>query len=293
MDVVAKQITVTKITALFVVLMSARLSGAQPSPQTLQAFDAYVAQAEARIAHKRGSKTMFLSLDLLSAEKRSEIVNRLKSGEIVIERQGNDRPGNGKQEDAPAETPGGLIHDWSGVVFIPGATIGQVLAVVQDYDHMTRYYAPDVMQSRLISRSGDDMRVFMRMRKHKVITVVLDTEYDVHYGRIDAAHQFSSSRSTRVTEVADADAGSERAAGQDHGFMWKLNSYWAFEQADGGVYVECEAISLTRDIPAGLGWLIGPFVNSIPRESLEFTLSRTKAALRSEAGPNPEIVQAK
>lgn len=293
MDVVPRQIAVVKIVALCVVLMSAQLSGAQPSPQTVKAFEAYVAKAEGRIAQERKSTQTFLSLDSLSAAKRNETVDRLRSGEIVILRQENDRQGNAPVEIHDALIPGGLIHDWTGVVFIPGATVEQVLAVVQDYDHMTRYFAPDVMQSRLISRSGDDMRVFMRMRKQKVITVVLDTEYDVHYGRIDAAHQFSFSRSTRVTEVANAGAADEHAVVQDHGFMWRLNSYWAFEQADGGVYVECEAISLTRDIPAGLGWLIGPFVNSIPRESLEFTLSRTKAALRGGMQPKPEIVQSR
>jgi hypothetical protein len=45
------------------------------------------------------------------------------------------------------------------------------------------------------------------------------------------------------------------------------------------VYVQLEAISLTRDIPDGLGWLIRPFVTSIPRESLAFTLTRTREAL--------------
>jgi len=196
---------------------------------------------------------------------------RLKPGEIVISKQG----------DKPSEIPGGLIHDWVGTVFIPKATIGQVLSLIQDYDHSSRTYSPDVVQSRLVSHQGDDFQVFMRLKKHKVITVVLDTEYDVHYSRLDAAHQYSISRSTRVSEVADPGTHSERAlpAGHDHGFMWRLNSYWAFEQLDDGVVIECEAVSLTRDIPAGLGWMIGPFVNSIPRESLQFTLDATRKAL--------------
>jgi hypothetical protein len=69
--------------------------------------------------------------------------------------------------------------------------------------------------------------------------------------------------------------------------MWRLNSYWAFEQSDDGVLVECEAISLTRDIPTGLAWMIGPFVNSIPRESLEFTLGATRKALAGKGGNSP------
>ena len=160
----------------------------------------------------------------------------------------------------------------------------RVIDMVRDYDHLARYYSPDVMQSRLISGHSDDLHVFMRLRKQKVVTVVLDTEYDVHYGRLDAAHRYSTSRSTRVAEIEDAGTSSEHAlpAGRDHGYMWRLNSYWAFEQVEGGVLVQCEAISLTRDIPAGLNWVIGPFVNSIPRESLQFTLTATRAALNEK-----------
>jgi hypothetical protein len=58
-----------------------------------------------------------------------------------------------------------------------------------------------------------------------------------------------------------------------------MNTYWRFEEKDGGTYVESESISLTRDIPTGLGLLVGPFVNSIPRESLTFTLATTRSAV--------------
>jgi hypothetical protein len=115
-----------------------------------------------------------------------------------------------------------------------------------------------------------------------VITVVVDSEYDTHYGRLDATHQYSFSRSTRVTEIANPGEPNEHAVaeGQEHGFMWRLNTYWRFVQSDEGVTVACEAISLSRDVPAGLAWLIGPFIQNIPRESLHFTLNSTRNALR-------------
>jgi len=167
-------------------------------------------------------------------------------------------------------------------VFIPGVNVEQVVSRVKDYDHLERYYTPHVMGSRLVSQKGDEFHVFVRLREHKIITVVLDTEYDVHYGRLDATHQYSISRSTRVSEIADPGSASEHVLtnGRDHGFMWRLNTYWAFEQEADGVVVECEAISLTRDIPSGLAWLIGPFVSGIPRESLQFTLEATRSATR-------------
>lgn len=240
-------------------------------PETSQAFDHYIAQAEARITEQRSQTNRFLRLDSLPAEQRSEMLRRLHQGKVVIE----------KAADTPEAIPGGLIHDWQGWVFIPGVAVEQVVGLIRDYDHLSRYYSPDVLQSRLVSASGDDLHVYMRLQKHKVVTVVLDTEYDVHYGRIDAAHQYSISRSTRVSEIENPGGPNERALslGHDHGYMWRLNSYWAFEQADDGVMVQCEAISLTRDIPTGLAWLIGPLVNSIPRESLEFTLTATRNAM--------------
>jgi hypothetical protein len=260
--------------ALILAILTGGTSIAQQA-ETEREFDRYIADAESRIAQQRSSRDSFLQLNSSAAGKREEALSRLKRGEIVID----------KRADGAKAIRGGLLHDWVGTVFIPSASVEQVLDVVKDYDHTAHYYSPDVMSSRLTSRQGDDLHVFMRLRKHKVVTVVLDTEYDVHYARLDESHQYSFSRSTRVSEVADPGTANEHdlAKGKDHGFMWRLNTYWAFEQAEGGVFVECEAISLTRDIPNGLDWLIGPFVNGIPRESLEFTLDATRRAINAVA----------
>jgi hypothetical protein len=251
-------------------------AGRAQQKQTTDAFDRYITAAERRVTRARGKSDSFLRIDALSAPQRTEVMERLRRGEVVIEKQG----------ETPSAISGGLIHDWVGTVLIPKVTLAQVLALVQDYDHSHQHYAPDVMKSRLVSHSGDDFQVFMRLHKHKVVTVVLDTEYNVHYGRLDTTHQLSFSRSTRVSEIANPGTADERTltAGHDHGFMWRLNSYWAFEQVDDGVLIECEAISLTRDIPSGLGWMIGPFVNGIPRESLQFTLGATRNALVKAPG---------
>ena len=157
----------------------------------------------------------------------------------------------------------------------------QVLTLLQDYDHHSIYYSPEVTKSKMLEHSGDDFNVYFRLTRKKIITVVLDTEYEVHYQRLDATRAQSRSYSTRVVEIEHPGEPNERAMppGNDDGFMWRLYSYWRFSEADHGVYVQCEAISLTRDIPTGLNWLIGPFIESIPRESLDFTLGSTRAAV--------------
>jgi hypothetical protein len=181
------------------------------------------------------------------------------------------------------EAPDGLIHHWIGAVFVRHANLQQVVALVQDYDHHQDIYKPTVARSKLISRDGNNFKMFYRLREKKIITVTLDTNHDVQYFPLDSTHCRSRSVSTRIAEVANADQSGEyeKPVGQDGGFLWRMNSYWRFEQKDGGVYVESESISLTRDIPIGLGWLIKPFVSSIPRESLLFTLSATRSAVEA------------
>jgi hypothetical protein len=247
------------------------VAAAQPGPETLAAFDGYVAQAEAQIRQEESSPDSFLSPPLNTVPGRTELEARLRRGEVLVERRGV----------TPTEIPGGLIHHWRGITFIPNATIAQVFTVLQDYDHLARYYRPQIVASRLISRNGDDFHISMRLSEHKIVTVVLDTAYEVQYGRLDAVHQYSLARSTRIAEIANAGERAEYplAEGYDHGFLWRLNTYWRFVQRVDGVFVQCEAISLTRDVPTGLGWLIGPFVKNIPRESLQFSLRSTRAAV--------------
>jgi hypothetical protein len=142
------------------------------------------------------------------------------------------------------------------------------------------------MKSTVTRRAGHDYKISLRLRKHKVITVVLDADYDVRFSLVDQTHALVRSYSTRITEIGNPGQTNEHEipASQDHGFLWRLNTYWRLVEIDGGVYAQCEAISLTRDVPAGLGWMVGPFIESIPRESLLFTLNSTREAL-SHSGP--------
>ncbi len=252
-------------------MTAATPAGVVPSAKAAKAFDDYVAKAEQQIRREESSVESFVILPPATTEGREA---SLRGGEVLVEQRGN----------TPAKTPGGMIHHWVGTVFVPNTTVAQVLAVVQDYDHLTRSYAPEVIASRLISREGDDFYISLRTRDQKVVTVVLDSEYQVHYGRLDAAHQFSMSRSGRISEVADAGSPREHAVAdaENHGYLWRLNSYWKFVQASDGVIVQCEAISLTRNIPTGLGWLIAPLVREIPGESLKATLSATRDAVAAQ-----------
>jgi hypothetical protein len=182
------------------------------------------------------------------------------------------------------EAEDGLIHDWVGATFIPRVTLRQVIEFVQNYNHHQDFYKPEVVRSKLVSRQGDLFKVYLRLQKTKVITVVLDTDYSVTYKSLDSHRTVSRSYSTRIAEVANPGKPDEHAlpAGEDHGFLWRLYTYWRFAEQEGGVYMECEAISLTRGIPTLLGPIIRPFVKELPLESLERTLRGTRLGLASQ-----------
>ena len=182
---------------------------------------------------------------------------------------------------SPVQIPNGLIHDWIGAAFVAGTTVEKTLALVQDYDNHKNIYKPEVMDSRLITHNGNDFTIYLRLLKKKIITVVLDTDHDVHYQRVKDDQWFCRSYTTRIAEVDDAGTAKEKVYPPDtgYGFMWRLYSYWKFMGDAGGVIVECRAISLSRDIPLGLGWIIEPIVKNLPKESLIKTLKDTRQAL--------------
>jgi hypothetical protein len=245
------------------VVLAFPVCGAELKPATVGEFDRYIRETEQRLA----DASVFLWADASADRER-----RVKSGEVVVE------PFRGKPV---TEVSDGLVHDWVGSVFIPGVTLERTLAMVRDYDHHKDVYKPEVIDSRVILQTGNEYHIYLRLLKKKVITVVLDSEHDVKYTPLDKTRWRSVSRTTKIAEVEKAGKPGERELppGTGEGFLWKLNSYWRFEERDGGTWLECEAISLTRDIPTGLGWIVQPIIRDLPRESLANTLRSTRAAL--------------
>ncbi|HTV57302.1 MAG TPA: hypothetical protein VMJ93_00355 [Verrucomicrobiae bacterium] len=273
----SKSLAVALAAALALSMAAPPALAANLRPSTAAAFDRYAALTQQRFQEQLASGGPFLWIDTLPAARRDAAYASLRAGNVVIEKM--ETLDNGK----PIPVPGGLIHHWIGTVFIPGATLSETLTLEKDYNHHQTYFQPDVIRSKILRQDGDDYVVLLRFKKQKIVTVILDTEHVVHYQPIDATRAASWSHTTRIQQVENAGAAEERMdpPGQDDGFLWRMNTYWKFEQKDGGTYVESQSVSLTRDIPMGLGWMIGPFVESIPRESLTFTLSATRSAVLS------------
>jgi hypothetical protein len=259
--------------------LPAPANAADLQPQTAQAYDRYIQLTAAQVNSELVQSGPYLWVERLPPQQRAADEEQLRNGQLVIERL--ETLDSGK----PIPVPGGIIHHWIGTVFVPGATLRQTLAFMEDYDHKTEYFKPEIVRSKILRHDGDDYFVLLRFYKKKIITTVIDTDQEIHYHLVDSTRAYSRSRTTRVQEVENAGKPDEKldAEGHDRGFMWRMNTYWRFEEKDGGTYVECQAISLTRDIPTGLGWMVGSFVTSVPRESLTFTLTTARAGLLQRA----------
>lgn len=240
------------VAALLVVLVPSPVAAqliVKLSPDSDRAFDAYIKTAE----------TQFDWRPHVSLDKNSSV-------KIVPAAQ-----------NPTIDLPGAIIHDWAGAILVPGATVEKALTVLQSYDDYKRIYAPQVTDSKLYSHQGNHWRSYLKLYKRALLPAIFDTEYDVEYRELDPARWAVLSRSTKVAEI---DGGKVLPVGTGHGYLWRLNAYWLLEQRPEGVYLECRAISMSRDIPLGLAWAIKPMITSLPRDSLQQTLDATARALR-------------
>jgi len=270
-----------------IVLIEPRaVRGAELQPQTLAAWERYARLTEKRVANELDDGRKFLVIDFLNGAESQPARSVLSNGGVYIRKMKT-------ADEAGREIPvdDGMIHHWMGSIFVPGVSLDALLRWVQDYDHHSRYF-PEVEESKLLSRDGLTFQIFLRLRRKKILTVFYKTDHTAIYRQQDARRVSSRSFTTRIAELDNAGtpAESEKPAGNDRGFLWRLNSYWRFQEEDRGVVVECESISLSRAIPTGLGWLIKGYVESVPRESLENTLTSIREGMKkTDGGKGPSV----
>jgi hypothetical protein len=245
-------------------IICATLAHAEEPEKARTAFQSYITSLENRFDAQNTSREGCLWIDR-DPKRRTAV----QQGEIAVQ-----------QINAP-QIDGGTIEDWIGGAFLPNATLDQVLKKDQDYTNYTRYYAPEIVQARLISHQGNHFQVFYRLKKHKVVTVVLDTIHNIDFLPLGSDRYSIRSRSASVREVRNAGQSDEEVLreGEGLGFLWAMNSYWRVQQRDGGVYIECEVVTLARSIPFGMGSLLRPTIESFASESLENTLKAKRRAV--------------
>jgi hypothetical protein len=240
-------------------------------PKTIEAFDRYIAATEVKM-QPRWSGEHFLWFDDYPGLRQL-----LLGGQVVT------RPANG---NGVVNVPGGLIQDWAGAVFVPDTTLKDVLSVVEDYPRHSEIYKPDVEEVKVLSHSGNDFLIRTRVLKAKLfISDVLEIDNQIHYVALDPKRIYSRSASQRVVEIANPGKRDEHALepGHDRGLLWRINGYWFFEESDGGVFITCESITLTRDIPFLMAKMLSPILHELPAEALKTSLEETRKAVPREA----------
>src|SRR3954447_24372829 len=138
-------------------------AGAELQAKTIAAFDRYVEATNARMVAELGSADRFLYLSTRPDPERTTAFERLRRGEILVERLSTADAGR------PIPIPGGLVHHWVGLAFLPGVTLDRAVALLQDYDRHAVVYAPRIARSTLRTRADDLFRFHLRFFMQKGI----------------------------------------------------------------------------------------------------------------------------
>ncbi len=244
-------------------------AGADLKSETVQQWEDYVKAADARHAD-RLAQGVFLLSDEVTGQ-----TTKLRKGRVVV---------TPASQHVPLKVQSGLIHDWAGAAFIPNVKFDDVLPVLRDYDRYGDYYRPNVVYAKRIAASeSKDQFSMVLINKSAIARTALDTDYQTVYTQLDHHRWYSVTDATRIQEIADYDTPSQHILPENHGtgLIWRLHSTARFEERDGGVYIEVEAIALSRDIPAALRWVVEPIVRRVSHSSLATSLQQTEAAVRS------------
>lgn len=242
-------------------------------PQTLAAWNEQVGAANARLEHDVRQKNSFLAID-----RDPGLRLRLRAGAIVITPFGS----NGR-----TAVPHGLITDWVGDVFVPNTRVSDVVAQLNNYDRYRQYFNPAVVDARLLNHAGDEYTFSMVLRQKVLfVTPVLEGDYASQTTKVDNERWYTVSHTTRLQDVENYGEPDQRKLPPDqgYGYIWRIHNITRLEERDGGVYIEIEALTLSRDVPAGLRWLIEPVLRQLPRDSLETTLQQTRSAVSAPKG---------
>jgi hypothetical protein len=245
-------------------------TAAELKQETAKAWDEYTQAATSRMQERVKPDAHFLWSD--ESPERNQKVRR---GDILVSQVGR----------GPKSVPSGLIHDWIGAAFIPNTNLHQVFDVLNSYDRYKEIYRPMVVDAKLLEHSGPEYK-FSMLWLHKVmmVTAALDSQYESRYIQVDPNRWYSVAYSTRVQEIEHYGQTDEHKLPPDEGsgYIWRMYSIARYEQRDGGVYAEMEAMVLTREIPPSFRWLVDPIVRRLSRNSMITSLHQTRQAVLSK-----------
>lgn len=263
------------VALVFVAAMAAPVAAAWLSPEAIAGWTSYIAATDQRIGRELGSRDRFLAQDFRpdAGANRAAVL----AGTIAI-----DPMVTTDARGAEMDVPYAMVHHWRGAVLIPGVRLDDLLKQLQSGAPGAKQQE-DVLQSRVLERGPDRMRIFLRLQRTKFVTVVYNTEHLVLFKRHSAARASSASTATKIAEIQSPGTPAERELpiGHDRGFLWRWNAYWRYEQVPGGVIAECESVSLSRGIPSVVRYVVSSLIASTAYESMERTLATLRERFRN------------
>lgn len=236
------------------------------NPAALQAFQSYVANFEKSVEAAFRANGDFW-IDHASPKQRAAF----EAGKAVVESRENTDIANGS------------IHHFSGAMHVAGGTIEKVRRVMQDYPNYPRTFKPDLGRAsgeiQPDSKPADEhyhSRLFLTQNTIW-FDVAYDASYDTHYLRFDPQRWEARSTTMSIRELRDAKNldGDAYPEGEDHGFLWRTNTYWFARERNGGVDLQLDSMSLSRPIPSGFGW----WGTKRTKDAVEKMLRDMKAAI--------------
>jgi hypothetical protein len=262
---------VTVFTACSLLLcVPAKSNAAELKDETLKAWNEYVRTADSHMQERLRADKQFLWMD-----ETPERIRQARAGEIIISAVGTHNP---------KRVTSGLIHHWIGAAFIPNTTLDGVFAVVRDYARYKEFYKPAVIDSKPVTQARTrDTFSMLLLNKAIVRRTALESDYESSYFQVDSKRWYSLAYATRLQEIEDYGQPGERKLppNKGRGYIWRLYSISRFEERDGGVYVELEAIALSRDIPISFRWIVDPVVRRVSKDALLTSLRQTSDAVTS------------
>jgi len=250
------------------------LSAAELKKATVEAWDKYLQWANAKVQKELSDPSIFLIQNTLPPKEKDSIRKKLQSGQIVVFPLSKAKV---VPSGAKFDVPSGEIHHWWGAILLRNVQLPQLMQFLQDYDHHAGRFS-DVERSKLLEKKGDNYKIYYRLSRSKaIVTVYYNTEQDCRYTYYGSNRVSSQSVATKIAELDDPGkkSESEKPSSDDSGYLWRLVSWWRFEQVCDDVIVELESASLSRDIPWILSRMpvIGSYILSTPRETLESVLA--------------------
>ncbi|MDQ2944740.1 MAG: hypothetical protein M3Y27_02130 [Acidobacteriota bacterium] len=241
-------------------------------PETLTAWEEYLHELEQqRTERQQAGCYLWIACS-------PDLKQAVLAGQIVV------KPVNAAMSgtDTTRVSGGELRHTFGGM-FLKGETAARIRAVLDDYPHYPEIYGPEIVTARVLSedKEGQGQKIFLRLRKHFVITVVLNMKCRNHWTTPDPTHSIEHTTASYIGEAKDPehpDAG-DRTPEEGRGFLWRYESYWRLQETREGVFVEHETISLSRRPPASLRFILRPILQRLPQEAMNKSMRATQASL--------------